>query len=221
MDSNYSLADLSAACGSGCNGNGWMNNPFMYLIWLAYMGNGGFGFGNRGAENVQNAEMMNQISQLRGQINDNQNTNNLMGAVGGNHEALHGIGAGQTLGFANTAAAVNNASMQNIIGQKDAAAQMASCCCDIKTNILNQTNQLQSQVAQLANGVQTGFANIGFLTQQQTNELNVNASQNTQRIIDTMNNHWQADLQQRLSDAKLELSQQQQNATLIAALKTT
>lgn len=42
---------------------------------------------------------------------------------------------------------------------------------------------------------------------------------NTQRIIDTLNNHWQYDLQQRYNDARLELSQQKQNATLIAALK--
>ncbi len=50
----------------------------------------------------------------------------------------------------------------------------------------------------------------------------IRASQdNTQRIIDTLNNHWQADLQQRYNDARLELSQQRQNAELIAALKTT
>ena len=42
---------------------------------------------------------------------------------------------------------------------------------------------------------------------------------NTQKIIDTLNCHWQADLQQRYNDARLELSQQKQNAELIAALK--
>lgn len=44
---------------------------------------------------------------------------------------------------------------------------------------------------------------------------------NTQRIVDVLNNHWQSDLQQRYNDARLELSQQRQNAELIAALKTT
>lgn len=39
--------------------------------------------------------------------------------------------------------------------------------------------------------------------------------------VDVLNNHWQSDLQQRYNDARLELSQQKQNATLIAALKTT
>jgi hypothetical protein len=44
---------------------------------------------------------------------------------------------------------------------------------------------------------------------------------NTQRIIDTLNTHWQQDLQQRYNDVRLEMSQLKQNETLIAALKTT
>lgn len=39
--------------------------------------------------------------------------------------------------------------------------------------------------------------------------------------LDTLNSHWQSDLQQRYNDARLELSQKRQNETLIAALKTT
>lgn len=37
---NYSLADMAAVSGQN---NAWMNNPFMYLIWLAFFG-GGNGF---------------------------------------------------------------------------------------------------------------------------------------------------------------------------------
>lgn len=52
--------------------------------------------------------------------------------------------------------------------------------------------------------------------------LNGGANQdNTQKIMDLLNVHWQQDLQQRYNDARLELSQQRQNAALIAALKTT
>ena len=52
-------------------------------------------------------------------------------------------------------------------------------------------------------------------------DLKTNANANTQRIVDVLNSHWQQDLQQRYNDARLELSQQRQNAALIAALKTT
>lgn len=69
--------------------------------------------------------------------------------------------------------------------------------------------------------MERGFANTGFAMSQMACDLKTNANTNTQRIIDTLNSHWQSDLQQRYNDARLELSQQRQNAELIAALKTT
>lgn len=201
MDTNFSLADMAAACGGNNCNNQW-NNP-MWLIWAILFGNGGLGFGNRAGAGV---EVNDRLNSLQAQIANNQNTNALGGAIGANHEQLHGLNA-----------AINAASTANLLSQKDMTAQMASCCCDIKSNILNQTNQLQSQIAQLANGVQTGFANIGFLTQQQTNELNTTANANTQRILDKMCN----DTTQNLRDKLWEASQQAQTASIVSQLKTT
>ena len=45
MGHEYSLADIAAANGGGMNSEMW-NNPFIYLVWLAVLGNGGL-FGNR------------------------------------------------------------------------------------------------------------------------------------------------------------------------------
>ena len=45
MGHEYSLADIAAANGGGMN-EMW-SNPFIYLVWLAVLGNGGI-FGNRG-----------------------------------------------------------------------------------------------------------------------------------------------------------------------------
>ena len=67
--------------------------------------------------------------------------------------------------------------------------------------------------------VERGFSGIGFQMQQDKCDIVRSGQDNTQRIIDTLNNHWQADLQQKYNDARLELSQQRQNAELIAALK--
>lgn len=69
--------------------------------------------------------------------------------------------------------------------------------------------------------VSNGFANIGYANAQQTCELLNAGSANTQRIIDTLNNHWTSDLQQKYNDARLELSQKAQNEYLISQLKTT
>lgn len=75
--------------------------------------------------------------------------------------------------------------------------------------------------SQTNSGLERAASNLGFQISQIACDLKTNANANTQRIVDVLNNHWQSDLQQRYNDARLELSQQKQNATLIAALKTT
>lgn len=246
MDSpNYSLSDLAAACRdkNDCGAN-W-NNP-MWLLWaLLFGGNSGFGF-NRGAgagQAIQDAEVMSQLNSLRELITDNQNTNAIGAAVGSNHEALHALANQLGLGLAGTASKINDASMANIMGQKDAQAQMSQCCCDIKSSFLTALNQVQSQIGdnhaadqlqacqskgevlgridKLATGVQEGFASIGFLAEKNTNSILQGQQAQTQTILNALNGHWTSELQQKYADAKLELSQLNQNATLIAALKTT
>ena len=45
MGHELSPADIMAM--NGNNNEAWMNNPFIYLVWLALLGNGGFFGGNR------------------------------------------------------------------------------------------------------------------------------------------------------------------------------
>lgn len=78
---------------------------------------------------------------------------------------------------------------------------------------------MQNAIQYVATGVERGFATSSFQNAQDKCDIIRSSQDNTQRIIDTLNNHWQYDLQQRYNDARLELSQQKQNATLIAALK--
>lgn len=107
-----------------------------------------------------------------------------------------------------------------------------NCCCQTQQNIIkmgyeNQlgqkdiVNQMQTGFSQTNSGLERAASNLGFQMSQIACDLKTNANANTQRIVDVLNNHWQSDLQQRYNDARLELSQQKQNATLIAALKTT
>lgn len=209
---SFSPADFAACCGN--NGNNQWNNP-MWLIWAILFGrNGGF-FGNNG-EGLQTAEIQGKLNALSQQIADNQNSNMLNSGIQSNHDYLHDFNNAVNMGFAGTNATINQASMNNLMGQKDAAAQMASCCCDIKSNILNQTNQLQSRIDQLANGTQQGFASIGYAMAQQTNELNTNATANTQRILDFMCNAETQNLRDKLAQA----SQDAQTATIVGQLKS-
>lgn len=238
-------ATMSALFSRNNDGSQW-NNPFMYLIWLALLGgrNGGiFGGGSDCAVNGK-------LDALSTQMQTNQNTNLAMDAINGNHEALHSLSTNLNVGFANLDNAicgVQNAitkvggevgmTGQQVInavlmGNKDLTAALQSCCCENKqlvmqmgyeTQLRDQTNTcaITTRIAELANGVQTGFANIGYQASQNTNAIIQAGNANTQRIVDTMNAHWNAELQQKYNDARLELSQQAQTNYLISQLKTT
>lgn len=85
-----------------------------------------------------------------------------------------------------------------------------------------QTGELKNGQRDIGVAISQGFAATAFQAQQDKCDIIRSGQDNTQRIIDTLNNHWNQDLQQRYNDARLELSQLRQNATLIAALgKTT
>ena len=90
--------------------------------------------------------------------------------------------------------------------------QLATC---------QQTGELRNGQRDLGSIITQGFSSTAFQAQQDKCDIIRAGQDNTQRIIDTLNNHWNADLQQRYNDARLELSQLRQNATLIAALRTT
>lgn len=198
---NYSLSDMAAACNGGCNGNMMWNNP---LIWALLFGGGLVNGWNRnggcGCQGLQDAEIMGQLNTIRQTMADNQNANALGAGIAANHE-----------------------------GQHDIMSKMAQCCCDNKMlsqqmGFNNQLGQKDIQNAMLMGfertntGLERGFSAVAYESQKQTCDIINAGKDNTQRIIDTMNNHWTSDLQQRYNDARLELSQLRQNATLIEAL---
>ena len=257
MDSpNYSLSDLAAAVKDKDCGANW-NNP-MWLLWALLFGGGnGLGFNRGGAcagQGLQDAEIMSQLNSIRQQLTDNQNTGSIQGAIGKNYDALTSLLNSMGLSFAGTNANINDSKMATIIGQKDAQAQMSQCCCDIKSSFLTALNQMQAQIAadhasdqlqqceakgeilgradKLANGIEQGFASIGYamakdhgeamnVAEKNTNAILQGQSAQTQILLNALNGHWTDELRQRYADAKLELSQKNQNAELIAALKTT
>lgn len=115
-----SAADVMALTNGNGNDN-WQNNPFIYLVWLAVLGNGSI-FGNRGADaatqgaitradlndGFANAEIQSGIRGLQNGLCDGFYTNNTTALQG-----FAGVNAGITeLGY----------------GMKD-------CCCQINRSI--------------------------------------------------------------------------------------
>lgn len=118
------------------------------------------------------------------------------------------------------------------MGDSNIIQALKDCCCQTQQSILRmgyeqqlatcqQTGELRNGQRDLGSIITQGFSSTSFQAQQDKCDIIRAGQDNTQRIIDTLNNHWNADLQQRYNDARLELSQLRQNATLIAALRTT
>ena len=75
---------------------------------------------------------------------------------------------------------------------------LQKCCCDV-----------QAAIQQVAG--QVGFSSTAFQAQQDKCDILRAGQDNTQRIIDTLNNHWKDEQALKIQDLKFELSQERQN----------
>ena len=198
------------------DGNAMFDNPFIWLIFLALLGNGGFGFGNN-----TNANTNADIQRLEGLINNNHNNDLALSAINGNRDAINSLASNLNC----SVVSLNNA----IDGVRNA---MASCCCDIKTLIQStsyesqlreqaNTNMINNTLCGLTNTITNGFANIGYASERNTNMIIQAQNANTQRLVDLINTNNVNELTEKLNDARLQLSQSNQTQAIIAALKPT
>lgn len=197
------------------DGNAMFDNPFIWLIFLALLGNGSFGFGNNNAN--ANAD----TQRLENLINNNHNNDLALSAINGNREAITSLASTFNCSVANITNAIEN--VRN---------SMSACCCDIKTLIQStsyesqlreqaNTNMINNTLCGLTNTITNGFANIGYTAERNTNMIIQAQNASTQRIIDVLNTNNVNELTEKLNDARLKLSQSEQTQALIAALKPT
>ena len=220
MENNLSYADFAAMTGNN-GANGQWNNPFIYLLWMMFFGNGGGGFfgGNRAAD--QQA-MVNgaSIQNLNDLIQDNHNSDLTMQAINGNTAAITQLASLLNTSASNITAAINAMS-----------SQMQSGMCGIKTDILSQgyqnqlstcqqTNTILQQSQAITNTIQNGFTSIGHQIQMMGCDIEKNDLANTQKIIDTLNNHWGQEQQGIINSLQSQLSEQR-ILNAVAASKTT
>jgi hypothetical protein len=224
MSDNLSYADFAAMQGNG-GMNGMWNNPFMYLIWLAWFNGGnGFGFGgNRAgvaAGDVQAANNAAAIQNLSDMIQDNHNSDLTMQAIGGNTAAISQLAGMLNVSTDKIAATINVMS-----------SQMQQNCCDIKSAILSQgyqnqlstcqqTNTILQQSQAITNTIQNGFTSIGHQIQMMGCDIEKNDLANTQKILDTLNGHWSQEQQGIINSLQSQLSEQR-ILNAVAASKTT
>jgi hypothetical protein len=112
MSHDLTPADVMAMNG---NENQMWNNPFIYLVWLAVLGNGGL-FGNRGAGDaaVQGAITRSDLFE------------------GFNNQDVNGQLRGITNGLCDGFYAINNSLKDGFYGTQ---ANIKDCCCTTNRNI--------------------------------------------------------------------------------------
>lgn len=237
-------ATMLAAMNGGMGG-GW-NNPFAYMMMLG-MFRFMYGDGWNGQNgNVQRSEIQSQIDSLRTQMSDNHNSDLLMGAIQGNNQDLKTLAANLNCDFNALQSSVCGiqAAIQDVggkvgfsaervinaanLGNLNIIQQLKDCCCTTQQNInrMGYENQLgqkdiinamQQGLCYTNTGLERGFSNLGNLIQTVVCDLKNSGKDNTQRIVDVLNNHWQQDLQIQLEDSK----RREQTGFIIQQLKTT
>ena len=96
---------------------------------------------------------------------------------------------------------------ENQLAQKDNIAAMQKGFCDLGFG-------MQAGFDRTNTGLERGFSQVGYETQKQTCDIINAGTANTQRIIDTLNNHWNDENQRKIQDLKFELSQERQTRWL-------
>lgn len=138
------------------------------------------------------------------------------------------------------------AAIQNVAGQVGFSAErvinavnmgdchvieaIKDCCCttqrqiadfraDTQLQMCQQTNTLQRGQDFINRSIERGFAAQGFQAQQDKCDILRAGQDNTQRIIDTLNGHWNQEQQLQIQDLKAQLSQRDQTDAIFARLR--
>lgn len=204
LDPNVLFASMmNGNNGFGGNGN-WMWVVFLFFLY-PLMRNDGFWGNNDG-----NPDNLGSLGNL---VNNDSGRELLMQAINGNANALRDLAAmlnTSTSSIQHAICGVNNSitqlsgqvgmSGQQIInaiqlGNQGLAAQLAQCCCDLRTAVttgnyenqiatLNQTNTLQSGQNFINRSIERGFSDTAYAFRDQTCKLGSDIQNSTQQIKD-------------------------------------
>lgn len=203
--------DLAAMAmlGNGGFNNGWMNNPFMYLVWIYMMRwmNGN----DNGDSSTQR-----QIQTLQEQFSNSHTSDLVMQAIQGNNNAIQDLstrlgcdinainsaiqGVSASIGQVGNQLGFSSERIINAVNQGDCGVIQAlkDCCCQTQKSLLSQsyenriaigdaTRNIKDSINYVGMSVERGFADTNYATQAQTcalqNTIKDSGTANTNAII--------------------------------------
>lgn len=204
LDPNMLFASMmNGNNGLGCNG-GWMWVIFLFFLY-PFMRNGGLWGNNDGSSG--------NLGSLGNLVNNDSGRELLMQAINGNGNALRDLAAmlnTSTSSVQQAICGVNNSitqlggqvgmSGQQVInaiqlGNQNLAAQLASCCCDIRNAVtqgnyenqiatLQQTQTIQNGQNFINRSIERGFSDTAYAFRDQTCQIGSAIQNSTQQIKD-------------------------------------
>lgn len=189
MNDGLSAADVMAMTRD--SGSEWMNNPFIYLVWLALLGNGGI-FGNRGAGDAATQGAITRSDLFEGFNNQDVN-GQLRGITSGLCDGFYAVNTGMLNGFSGLQSGITELGY----GMKD-------CCCGINRNIDAVRYEAAKNTCDITNAIHAEGEATRAL-------INANTMQALRDKLD--------DTGKQLQTANFQLSQQAQNAYLLNELR--
>lgn len=233
----YSGYNMGCNNGGGLfsgNGNDWIGILFLIALCSGGFGNFGGFAGGAGAGAMDNYVLTSDFSQLSKQISDSYSMT---------ERKLDGISNGLCDGFYtqaqlvacvnsnianaqyNLANAITTNGYETRIGINGVNNQIASCCCDLRSDIsnVNYNNAMNTNAIQQA--VANGFCQTNYNNSNNTRDIITSTHGDTDRIIariDAMESARQAEkiaeLQAENQGLRFAASQQAQNAYLVSQL---
>jgi hypothetical protein len=132
--------------------NNWMNNPFMYLVWMYMMR--WLNNGDQNCNGAMEAATQRQIQTLSDQMNDNHTSDLIMAAIQGNNNAIQEVstrlgcdlnaiasavqGVRSDISMVGNQLGFSSERIINAVNQGDCGVIQAlkDCCCETQKSIL-------------------------------------------------------------------------------------
>lgn len=183
-----SAADVMALTN---NENGWQNNPFIYLVWLAVLGGGNGLFGNRGSDAATQGAL------TRADLNDGF----------ANAQIENGIRAIQS-GLCDGFYANNTTALQGFAGVSAGVTElgynMKDCCCQLNRSIDALAAENYKNTCAITTAVHAeGEATRALIQQNMVQDLRDRLEARDRDLL----------------TANFQLSQQAQSTNLLSALR--
>jgi hypothetical protein len=218
------VMDLNANRNDGCYGDGgymW----FWIIILFALWGNNGFGNNGNGVADIMASNFGRGVASpqdVADTVSQSNMENQVRGVQQGLCDGFYAMNTSLLNGFNGVDSAISTLGYQNQNAIQQLSSQLADCCCENKTAIMqaqfdNQmaVNNLSTQVGSGFCGVENAIANQNMLNAQNTNAIIQASNDNTRAILDRM---CQQEIQQLRDQNQAYLNQISQNAQTTSIL---